>query len=61
MTTKPDTTNDSRAATSTELHEQACTCWRGLKRSLIACKTCQRLGLVYEGALARIGGDYVAN
>lgn len=57
MTTKANTKNDHSAATSTEPHKQACTCWRGLKRSLITCKTCRN----WDRVLTRIGGDYVAN
>ena len=53
MTTKPNAKNDDRAATNTEPHKQACRCWRGLKRSLIACQTCQW----FDRALARMGGE----
>ncbi len=61
MTTKPNAKNDDRAAISTELHKDACTCYQGFNRSLMLCDTCQRLGLVYESASTRLGGDYVAN
>jgi len=57
MNTKANAKNEDSATTSTEPHKQACTCWRGLKRSLMACRTCQW----FDRALARIGGDYVAN
>ena len=57
MTPAPNTANDNSAATITEPHKQACRCWQGLKRSLVACQTCQW----FDRALARIGGDYVAN
>ena len=55
MTPAPNTKNDDSDATITELHKQACTCWRGLKRSLMACQTCRN----WNRALTRIGGDYV--
>lgn len=41
MTTKTNAKNDDKAATTNELHKQACKCFRGLKRSLIACNTCR--------------------
>ena len=55
MTTKANAKNGHSTATGTELHKQACTCWRGLKRSLMACQTCRN----WNRALTRIGGDYV--
>ena len=57
MTAKANAKNDHSATTSTEPHKQACTCWRGLKRSLIACQTCRN----WDRVLTRMGGDYVAN
>lgn len=57
MTIKENTQNDDRAATTNELHKQACKCFRGLKRSLIACKTCRDWRRVFT----RVGGHYVAN
>jgi hypothetical protein len=57
MTSKKNAKNDDRAATTNELHKQACKCFRGLKRSLITCKTCRN----WNRALTRIGGDYVEN
>jgi hypothetical protein len=57
MTTKENAKNDYSATISTEPHEQACTCWRGLKRSLMACQTCRN----WDHVLTRMGGDYVAN
>jgi hypothetical protein len=57
MTIKANTQNNDRVATTNELHKQACKCFRGLKRSLIACKTCRDWRRVYT----RVGGDYVAN
>lgn len=57
MTAKANAKNDHNATTSTKSHKQACTCWRGLKRSLIACNTCRNWGRV----LNRMGGDYAAN
>jgi len=57
MTTKANAKNDHSATTSTEPHKQACTCLRGLKRSLIACQTCRN----WDRVLTRMGGDYVAN
>lgn len=57
MTTTAKPRNDDSATTSTELHEQACTCWRGLRRSLMACQTCRN----WSRVLTSIGGDYVTN
>lgn len=57
MTTTAKPRNDDSATTNTELHKQTCTCWRGLKRSLMACQTCRNWGCV----LTRMGGAYVAN
>jgi hypothetical protein len=57
MTVKANTQNDRSAAKSTESHKQACTCWRGLKRSLMACNTCQN----WDRVLTRMGVEYVAN
>lgn len=61
MTIKANTQNDDNATISTEPYKNACTCYQGSKRSLMLCSTCRRLGLVYESALIRLGGDYVAN
>lgn len=41
MTTTPSAKNDDRALTIVEPHKQSCICWRVLKRSLMACQTCQ--------------------
>lgn len=57
MTIKANTQNDDRAATNTEPYKQACTCWRGLKRSLMACQICRN----WNRVLTRIGGGYVEN
>ena len=57
MTTKANAKNGHSTATGTELHKRACTCWRGLKRSLMACQTCRN----WNRVLTRIGVDYVAN
>ena len=45
-----DTYRDDSSRKRTELHKQACRCFRGLNRSLIACETCQR----YDRALTRL-------